>query len=286
MKTETVMVTPEQARAWLDHNTGNRNIRLQFVKELISAWERGEWKLTHQGICFSSSGRLLDGQHRLHFIAALPSGSKVPMRVTLSGEDDTFDVLDIGVKRSLSDMTGLSSAITSVGRFFATIYNSSHASGLTPQYVMPFIVWSENEMSQIMAVQPSPCATWSSAAVRSAAVYQIKRGSDVDFVLTSYDALVRSDVGAMPYGAQALMQQKLTGKIRSARSLDLFCRANRAFDSKKNSKIRSIQILDQTKTLAEVREFLAATVKNAPAREVAGAMVAKPAVDFKAKRAA
>lgn len=266
MKTVLMQVTPAQARVWLKQNTKNRKLRPNVVADLHTAFARGEWKTTHQGIAFGASGLLLDGQHRLTFISQLPDGVTVPVNVSTDCDETIFDAIDLHQRRTLSDITGVSSDLGAVGRFFARIYNSSQSSGLTPQFVAPFIAWCEPEFSELVTFSPGHANVWSSAAVRAAAVYQIKMGHDADFVKVSYDSLVRSDIDAMPFGARALMQQRISGKIVSARSLDLFCRALRAFDASKTSKIRAILVNDQTQKVAEVRQVLEEQVKKSPAK--------------------
>lgn len=285
MKTTLMLVTPAQARTWLKKNTKNRKLRPHVVEDLHTAYARGEWKVTHQGIAFSATGRLLDGQHRLTFISQLPDGVSVPVNVSTDCADDIFDAIDLHQRRTLADVTGFSNSIGSVGRFLARIQNGSSTSALTPQFVRPFIEWIEPEFSELMTFSPGKALVWSSASVRAAAIYQMKRGHDADFVKVSYASLVNSDIDSMPHGARALMQQRMSGKIVSSRSLDLFCRALRAFDSQRTEKIRSILVVDQAGTLAEVRShlnFLAA--KKGP--NSAGPTVAKPAANSKAKQAA
>lgn len=275
MKTELCSVTPAMARQWLKQNTDNRPLRPNVVDGFHLAYGRGEWRATHQGIAFAKSGRLLDGQHRLTFISQLPEGTVVQMNVTTDCENDLFGAIDQGVRRTLSDVSGCSADLVAVGRMFARIHNQSTTAGLTPQYVMPFIRWAEPEFVELISFNPAHCKVWSSAAVRAAAIMQMKRGHDGDFVKVSYDALVRSDIDAMPHGARALMQQRMSGKIVSSRTLDLFCRALRAFDSTRTGKIRSILVTDQAGTLSAVRDELAFLAKKGPTE--AGPTVAKPA---------
>lgn len=282
MKTVLMNVTPAQARTWLKHNTKNRKLRPGFVEELHMAYARGEWKTTHQGIAFAKSGQLLDGQHRLTFISQLPEGSSVPVSVSMDCEEDIFDAIDLHQRRTLSDITGVSAELGAVGRFFARIYNSSQSTGLTPQFVRPFIQWAEPEFVELVTFCPGNAPIFSSASVRSAAIYMMKLGHDKDFVKVSYDSLVRADIDAMPYGAKALMQQRMSGKIVSARTLDLFCRAVRAFDSTKTTKIKSILVLDAAKTISEVRDFLQPVAEKSP--DGAGQRVAKPRLYLKAAR--
>lgn len=281
MKTSIQSVTPAQARIWLKQNRDNRPLRANVVETLRAAWERGEWKTTHQGIAFSRSGRLLDGQHRLTFIASLPEGAAVQLNVSMDCDDSLFDVIDQGARRSLSDITGASGGLVAVGRFFARISNSSHTAGLTASYCMPFIDWVQPEYEELVTYAPTNCKVFSAAAVRAAAIMQIKRGHDADFVKVSYDALVRADIDSMPYPARALMQQRMTGRLQGSRSLDLFCRSLRAFDSTRTDKIKSINVVDQAAVLAKVREEIAHLQKNSPAG--AGQQVAKPVVKFSAR---
>lgn len=282
MKTTLTLVTPSMARDWLALNTNNRKLRIGAVDEFRIAWERGEWKTTHQGIAFSKNKQLLDGQHRLTFISQLPEDSVVPMNVSADCENDLFGAIDQGKPRSLSDVSGLSQGLVAVGRMFAKIWNSSSTAGLTAQFVMPFIEWATPEYEELITFSPGLSKIWSSAAVRSAAIYQIKQGHDADFVKIAYDSLVRVDIDAMPHAAKALMQQRMSGKIVSARSLDLFCRSLRAFDSTRTQKIRSILVLDQAATIAEVRDVIAHLGKKGPVS--AGPTVAKPAANSKARR--
>lgn len=284
MKTQLTLVTPKMAREWLKQNHSNRPMRPNVVDGFHKAYERGEWKVTHQGIAFSDTGRLLDGQHRLTFISELPEGKSVPMNVTHEMAEDTFDAIDIGVGRTMGDVYGISGDFIAVGRFFAKLANGSTSHGLTNQSVKPFVDWSTPELEELLTFCPTKKKMWSSAPVRAAAIYQLKRGHDSDFVKIAYHSLVLSDVASMPFAAQALMKQYMTGKIVSARSLDLFCRALRAFDSTNNKRIASILIGEISPLLAKARSFIEADMKKSP--ELAGLKVAKPSAKFNWNRAA
>src|SRR3954467_14111979 len=63
-----VEVTPDLAAQWLRANTGNRPVREAHVRSLAEEITADRWKVTHQGIAFSLSGRLMDGQHRLRAV--------------------------------------------------------------------------------------------------------------------------------------------------------------------------------------------------------------------------
>src|SRR6185503_17546608 len=66
---------------------------------------RGEWMVTHQGIAFDTRGVLVDGQHRLAAIIE----ADVPVELTVFTDvgEGTFDVLDIGKRRSAADVLAI-----------------------------------------------------------------------------------------------------------------------------------------------------------------------------------
>lgn len=262
MKTEIVSVTPVMAREWLKHNVKNRKLRPGVVETLHHAWSRGEWKVTHQGIAFGKSGNLLDGQHRLTFISQLPDGASVPVNVTTNQDDSTFDAIDQGFRRTSSDVLGVSADLAAAGRFFARVYNGNQATGITVQFLAPFIEWITPEYEALISFCPMKKLVWGSAAVRAAAIYNMKTGHDQDFVKLAYHSLVHADFENMPHAVRALTQQYLSGKIVSARNFDLFCRCIRAFDSVQTGRISKILIRDQAATLEDVRAFLIQAMKQ------------------------
>lgn len=101
MKSDVRTVTPEEAEKLLENNSINRPLSTVVVRNLAEAMRRGEWQLTHQGIAVDSSGRLLDGQHRLS--AVLESGVPIETLVFTSVDSSTFSVLDAGKKRNAAD---------------------------------------------------------------------------------------------------------------------------------------------------------------------------------------
>ncbi|MFF5517629.1 hypothetical protein [Streptomyces coeruleorubidus] len=86
-------------------NTLNRPLSRQTVTQLARAIERGEWKLTHQGIAFDENGQLVDGQHRLE--AVVKAGTAVNMLVAHGVPRAAFTVMDTGRKRTGRDALSL-----------------------------------------------------------------------------------------------------------------------------------------------------------------------------------
>jgi hypothetical protein len=94
-------VTPAKAAKWLATSPGNRNIRASRVALYSRLIERNEFRVTHQGIAFDSTGRLRDGHHRLTAIAA---GTKpVAIAVYRGLTDDDLQVIDKNAARSTAD---------------------------------------------------------------------------------------------------------------------------------------------------------------------------------------
>ena len=283
METRLTLVTPVMAREWLERNTDNRPLRPGVVDGFMSAYKRGEWKITHQGIAFSKTGRLLDGQHRLTFISELPQGSVVPMNVTSELEDEAFDAIDQGFRRTTSDLYSVSAGLVAVSRFIIKIAVPDRT-GITPQLTKPYIDWILPEYEMLVTFCPAAARTWSSAAVRAAAIMNMKLGHDRDFIRLGYDSLVHANISAMPPSVRVLAQQYMSGKIVSVRGFDLFCRAQRAFNSKDNGITSKIIVKDMAGQIAMNREFILRSMKKGP--EQAGPKVAKPDQKFNWKKAA
>ena len=65
MRTEVRIITPDEARLWMDHRSPNRKIDSAKVMAMARDMLAGNWRVTHQGIAFGPDGLLVDGQHRL-----------------------------------------------------------------------------------------------------------------------------------------------------------------------------------------------------------------------------
>ncbi|WP_234440540.1 hypothetical protein [Streptomyces rimosus] len=106
IKAKIETVTPERAQKWLsENNRGNRQLSTGHVASLARALERNEWRVHHQGIAFTTEGRLLDGQHRL---AAIVQARKSAEIMVARGVDPaTFSVMDTGKRRTARDLLHL-----------------------------------------------------------------------------------------------------------------------------------------------------------------------------------
>lgn len=98
-----VRITPEDAKRILDqHNEGNRFLRKAGSRYIAAQILAGEWKEEHpQPICFSSEGKLLDGQHRISGIVL--GGVSVWASCKFGVDPSMIQYLDTGISRTLGD---------------------------------------------------------------------------------------------------------------------------------------------------------------------------------------
>jgi hypothetical protein len=111
MRTVIETITPQIAMEFLQRPPAvlpngralqQRSLKEPHVVKLAEAMERGEWRLTPQGIVVATDGGVLDGQHRLHAIAL--AGVTLEMHVTYNVPAEHFAVLDTGITRTAADV--------------------------------------------------------------------------------------------------------------------------------------------------------------------------------------
>ena len=115
---EILDVTPELAESWLSRPARNRNVRSVAVQAYARDMRSGNWLLNGETVKLSTSGRLLDGQHRLS--AVLAADVTVPMIVVRNVPEAAMPTVDAGAKRTYSDAlkiqgeenTGVLAAVT------------------------------------------------------------------------------------------------------------------------------------------------------------------------------
>lgn len=124
---EIELITPAIAEKYLETNTNNRRIHKRTVLEYARDMKAGEWIPSPAMIAFSDTGKLLDGQHRLH--AIIEANMPIECYVIRGIPDSSFKVIDNGKKRNKSDtlfiagyqnVTALAGALRIVGIFEET----------------------------------------------------------------------------------------------------------------------------------------------------------------------
>ena len=102
VRATVTLVTPEMAEQMLSGKAPNRHVSASVIQKYARDIAAGKWHLNGQTIKISRSGKLLDGQHRLE--AAKKAKRAFPSIVVEGLPDESFSSLDIGHRRSVSDI--------------------------------------------------------------------------------------------------------------------------------------------------------------------------------------
>ncbi len=275
MKMEIKTITPDLAFSWLQKNRDNRKVRVTWVRQLTGIIQRGEFKLTHQGIAFSSTGRLLDGQHRL--LAIVDAGIPVEMVVSWNVDESAFDSLDVGQKRSFSDMYGADSLTTGVSRFIASTIHEQYSP--SQQHAIHKIVQPVMyELRQFCSTNKRGITV---AAVHTAATIRMLIDEDREYIKLLYWNLVHVKHSELPPIGRLLVDQiygSLAGSGTGGKGNDLFARALKVFD-KENAQLRGLRVPDTGPALQTVRDVMLPLLKleKKPTSKASAATRAKSA---------
>ena len=115
-----VMVTPEMATAFIEHNTANRSMSKNNMFNIKGCLMRGKWRLTSDALTFDFDGVLTNGQTRLN--AIIESGVAASLIVGFGIEQS--EEMDTGAKRSAWDviyMKNLGDGITQDKKIVGTV---------------------------------------------------------------------------------------------------------------------------------------------------------------------
>lgn len=136
-----VEVTAAIAEDYLKGNTNNRKLRMFNVSKYAADMVAGRWLLSTDVIGFDTTGRLIQGQHRLAAVIEADKqkpGISVPMLVAWGFPPDTYDVLDQGSIRGahtvLSTHGVTSTAVTAAAARQVLFYDK-----------FPDVIWRGSE---------------------------------------------------------------------------------------------------------------------------------------------
>lgn len=96
------VITPEMARVYLNTSVGNRVIKQDILRGLVSYLKNDQFKVNGETIVFDSEGSLMDGHHRLEAVVA--SGVPAIFIVVRGIDRSTWTTMDSGTARSLGDV--------------------------------------------------------------------------------------------------------------------------------------------------------------------------------------
>lgn len=111
IKFEIVEVTPEMAEQYLATSKGNRNIKQDTIKSLVSELQAGKWCVNGETIVLDENKALLDGHHRLEAIHK--SGVSAICIFVKGIKRATWTTMDSGCARSLSDVFKIAGILNS-----------------------------------------------------------------------------------------------------------------------------------------------------------------------------
>jgi hypothetical protein len=105
MKAIVIIITPEQAKRWLEKNNGggkgNRKVSQRQLNFLTESILRGQWILNGETIKIGKDGSVIDGQHRL--MAIVKSGMSVASLVVFDCEPESYNTIDKGRARTAGE---------------------------------------------------------------------------------------------------------------------------------------------------------------------------------------
>lgn len=196
--TAEVTVTPEVALDWLTRNDHNRNISKKHVALLANMMSRNEFPFVGDPIRFDNTGRLLDGQHRLHAIIESETAQRMLVVTGLPPESQVY--MDAGRRRSPGDqllvMLGMRNGnrAAAIARTYM-MWRDGVLLSETRKIGIPEIVsWcTDNEDTLIEATARASKVTAASiptSARVSGAVYLAARKINPDDANTFWDRLV------------------------------------------------------------------------------------------------
>jgi len=105
MKAIIIIITPEQAKKWLEKNNGggkgNRKVSQRQLTFLTESILRGQWVLNGETIKIGKDGSVIDGQHRL--MAIVKSGMSVASLVVFDCDLESYNTIDKGRARTAGE---------------------------------------------------------------------------------------------------------------------------------------------------------------------------------------
>jgi hypothetical protein len=252
-----MLVTPEIAVFWLNKNIAhNRPIRPNAMSMLMGAIKRNEWHVTHQGVAFSTSGKLLDGQHRLWSI--VETGIGVTMQVTFNLDESSFVAIDRGSKRSIANALMLDKWYGEIYNRIARIYvNNSQA---TPDVVAKFVTAFESEATILRASTTETRKHLSTATMKSAAILRMAEDpDDTNRIVDMYRNLVQLNVKELPVVGGSIL--RLSQESGLGNTDEVLAKAYRGF-WRRSVNTNKIIVRDVPAVLREIRGVISRQLES------------------------
>ena len=122
LKISVEMISPDAAKQYLGRNfETNRKVSPKNVERHVCSMQKGEWLISTDCIGFDTSGRLINGQHRL--TAVIHSETSQPFLVVRNLPIRSAQVLDLGKKRMMDER--LSIGGKSISRILCSVVRNT-----------------------------------------------------------------------------------------------------------------------------------------------------------------
>lgn len=251
--TEIMRVTPALARAWLEHNEGNRTVNRTHIVDLARDMIDGRFRLTHQPIAFDATGNLIDGQHRL--MAIVQSGCTVELMVARYTDITTAKALpvDIGKKRTAAQVLQESPrAVQIVSTAFRVVVNST--GGQIPRHMLGATIERHNGIITEIIDRCKVNTSKTPAAVRAAMFFRLIKHAqsavEMQWILAQITAYATTEYSDMCPLMLALNKQRENGSWNGAGHTDSrlqqherACRTYIALDySRRHDDVKTIRV--------------------------------------------
>jgi hypothetical protein len=220
--TECCSVTPVMARHILDtYNTNNRPLRPSKIEMFARAMSDRAWRLTHQGLAFSNTKRLLDGQNRLS--AVVRSQATVDFSIAFGQDDNAFEVLDTGGVRGGSDVLAICgyknwNALAAAARLVAIIDGTVVGRATMQNHELLDYVAAHPELADATTpgVKLAKALISSSAAATCAAYFILTQSKHPERLLKFVDTVVDAPIpGQMLKFRDAMVKKTLDEAYRN-----------------------------------------------------------------------
>ena len=246
------------AKELLKMNTSNRPVRNTAVMELANAIKRGEWILTHQGICIDTNNVFIDGQHRL--LAIIMSGMTVEILLTTGSEPDAFKVIDSTISRSLADKTKLDKFdAENMALLCRTFLNQGKVTADQALRVYK----KTREQSELVRDIYIKTKTFGAVGFRAAAIIHLVDDKyNSEYIVDLYKKLLHADIDNLPPIGVSAIKHELKGKFQVGKGgggsrcqMEFFTKAFYILDRKNKNVKRLLFDNKQEEIMKSAREI-------------------------------
>jgi len=247
---QTVNMTPAVAAEILKGNDGNRSVKKNHVDFLADSMAQGEWKLSHQGVAISPTGRLLDGQHRL--LAVVKSGVTVPMMVAYNVQEANFAYMDSGITRSNADSLNIHVRQADICRFICILLSGKKRKPTAKEIMVVYNAF-EPALKAIPLHRKCRAQALESMSTRAAIAVLFMEGFNV---VSVYIDMMDLNFENLPHNASVFTKLCIRGISRKADArLDCFLLALKALDPRVEDR-KVLRNSDRADMLTRVKTII------------------------------